>query len=170
MPSRMLFNLSDRDLADLIAWIRSHPVVENDHPENELRFAARLGVALDKFKLEPRQIDHAAARIAPDSANAVAFGRYLARTSCTECHGANLEGGSAGPYPTPSLMVVAAYSEAEFRRLMREGVPRGEPRDLGLMKQVALSRFAHLTEQELVSLYAYLRTLAPGPVATTAQK
>jgi hypothetical protein len=40
---------------------------------------------------------------------------------------------------------------------MREGVPR-DGRKLGLMGDVARSRFVHLTDEEVGALYAYLST------------
>lgn len=52
--------------------------------------------------------------------------------------------------------MIAAYEEADFHRLMREGVPIGG-RDLEMMDDVARSRFAHFAEDELADLYAYLR-------------
>ena len=45
---------------------------------------------------------------------------------------------------------------------MREGIGLGG-RELGLMREVAIGRFAHFTEAEVDALYAYLRTLAAQP-------
>jgi cytochrome c553 len=78
-------------------------------------------------------------------------------TVCTECHGDDLRGTLDGS--TPSLAISAAYSREDFGKLMRTGEPVGG-RELELMKDVALGRFAHFTEPEIDDLHAYLTTLA----------
>lgn len=37
-----------------------------------------------------------------------------------------------------------------------------------MMDDVAKERFSHFREDEVDAIYAYLRSIAPGPVATTA--
>ena len=88
-------------------------------------------------------------------------GQYLAMTACNECHGLDLRGG----FGTPDLAILTAYSDTEFRRLMKEGVAIGGRDSLRLMTMVARDRFAYFTEQEVVDLQAYLRTLVHEPVA-----
>jgi len=51
--------------------------------------------------------------------------------------------------------MMAAYSEADFRRLMRDGAPIGG-RDLELMDDVARARFSQFSEEEIGDLYVYL--------------
>ena len=79
------------------------------------------------------------------------------RPICTECHGLDLHG---TPGSTPDLVIVAAYSRETFTRLLRDGVPL-DKRQLGLMGQVALKRFRHLTDREIGDLYQYLAGLKP---------
>ena len=150
MPSSMFYHLDDADLLSLIAYLRTIPAKETPLPTTEMRILARLGLVLGKYNLEPTQIVHDAPRIAsgPDAA---ARGQYLAQTSCTECHGQKLEGG----VDTPALSIVAAYSPAEFAKLMREGVPK-DGRKLELMRETARGRFSHFDDEELASLHAYL--------------
>ena len=54
---------------------------------------------------------------------------------------------------------IAAYDEAAFRRLMREGVALGE-RELELMSPVARGRFAWFTDQEVADVYAFLTDMS----------
>ena len=68
-------------------------------------------------------------------------------------HGQRLEGSEG----TPALSIVAGYSQMEFARLMREGVPR-DGRKLELMGDVARSRFVHFSDEEVGALYTYLST------------
>jgi mono/diheme cytochrome c family protein len=109
------------------------------------------------FAPEAVEIDHDAPRIDPgDRSDPMATGRYLAMTSCTECHGADLAGDESPVGKTPNLAIVAAYAPEQFRALMREGEPR-DGRDIGLMSEVARKRFAQFTDDELTALYTYLR-------------
>jgi mono/diheme cytochrome c family protein len=82
---------------------------------------------------------------------------------CSECHGLKLEGSpGAGHGAPPDLRIVAAYAAPDFERLMRTGVAVGGRR-LGLMGDVARSRFSHLTDAEVRALYTYLRARAAEP-------
>jgi mono/diheme cytochrome c family protein len=151
MPSSMLFHLDDADLGSLIAYLRTLPDKGSDAlPSTSIRFLARVGLVTGQYKLEPLDIAHDAPR-APNGPDPAAKGLYIAKSTCTECHGQKLEGGET----TPALSVVAAYSPAEFSRLMREGTPR-DSRKLDLMARVARSRFVHLSDDEVNGLYAYL--------------
>jgi hypothetical protein len=55
-----------------------------------------------------------------------AYGRYLARTICAECHGTALRGESNAEFSSPDLRIVAAYSSDAFAQLLRAGIAIGE--------------------------------------------
>jgi len=151
MPSSMFYHLDDADLAGLIAYLRTLPDKGSDTlPATSLRLLARVGLVMGQYKLEPVDITHDAPR-APNGPDPAARGQYLAKSTCSECHGQQLEGSEE----TPALSIVAGYSQAEFARLMREGVPR-DGRKLALMGDVARSRFVHFSDEEVGALYAYL--------------
>lgn len=157
MPSSMFYHLSDRDLGAIIAFLRSAPVTEGPATEISLGPLARLGLLLGKYNPQAELIDHEGPRLAiRDTSDQIGRGRYVALTSCTECHGLDLGGNP--DMSTPSLSIVATYSEEEFARLMRTGVARGE-RDLPLMSSVARRRFSSLSTGETKALHAYLSTL-----------
>jgi hypothetical protein len=59
---------------------------------------------------------------------------------------------------TPNLAIVAAYSEQDFSRLLRTAVPLGG-RQLGLMGEMARTRFVYLTDDEIHALFSYLHSL-----------
>ena len=84
----------------------------------------------------------------------LAWGRYLAMTACTECHGLDLRGFPGDD--APGLRVVAGYPDEAFEALLRTGRGLGD-RELGLMGEVALSRFQHFTDEEIGALRAWLR-------------
>jgi mono/diheme cytochrome c family protein len=157
MPSGMYYHLSDDDLAAILGYIRSVPAHDGPRAEVRLRPMGRVGVLMGMFRPVAEEIDQEAPRFARDPADAVSRGRYLALTACSECHGGDLQGGREG-FP-PSLAIAGAFSPEAFATLMREGVGLGG-RELGMMGDVARSRFAHFTDDEVAALHAYLRELA----------
>ena len=162
MPSAMLAGLGDGDLASILAFLRSRPPGDEDLPD---AYAGPLLRAMLLFYMvrydwgvfAAEEIQHDAPRLDPASADPLERGRYLATTICSECHGGDLQGMPDGSIP--NLAIAAAYSREDFGTLMRTGVPIGN-RDLGLMKEVSLRRFAHFTEPEDDDLHTYLQTLA----------
>ena len=162
MPSSMFYNLDDKDLGALIAYVRTLPVQPDTLPPTDIRILARVGLLVGQYTLEPLVITHDAPR-PPKGPDPTALGRYTAMSSCTECHGMQLEGGP----DTPALSVVAGYSVAEFAKLMREGVPK-DGRKLGLMGRTARNRFSHFTDEEVSGLYAFL-SKQNGPTLATAK-
>ena len=86
---------------------------------------------------------------------ALALGRHLALTTCTECHGPDLNG-----YPgedAPSLIVAKAYSTQDFMRLMRTGITAsGKESATGLMTLVGRGRAIAMTDDEVRALKLYL--------------
>lgn len=157
MPSEMFSRLSDEDLGAILAYLRSLP--PSDGPAPGIRFGplGRLMIVRGEIGLAAERIGERADHAAPDRGDPVAFGRYLALTSCSECHGADLGGSESGL--APDLRIAAAYSPEQFTRLLREGVPL-DGRELGLMKQVAVGRFSHFTDEEIAALHAYARARA----------
>ena len=91
-------------------------------------------------------------------------GEYIAKTTCNECHGFDLRGQVDIDMAMPDLAILAAYSDADFRRLMKSGEAIGGRDNLRLMTMVAKDRFAYFTDDELADLLAYLRTLPGSPV------
>ncbi len=170
MPSEMFYHLSDRQLGQVIAYLRSRPPGEGSLPASRVGPLARL-LLLQAYWFDgwqiyaARAIDHDAPRLSPDPSDAIGYGRYLAQTSCTECHGQTLEGSPADGIP--NLAVAAAYSKEDFTRLMRTGKPMGG-RELELMALVAEKRFAHFTDSEIDALYAYLRQRGGATTAAGA--
>lgn len=166
MPSDMFYYLSDEDLARIIAFIESAEPKESDLPDNRYRIMARLMIALGKFEVDAERVAALGSRPPiPDPGPGPEYGKYLAMTNCTECHGMQLEGGFMGQ--APALNIVKGYSRGEFGRLMKEGVAIGD-RQLGTMASVSRSRFSQFTDEEVDALYAFLHA-TPLPLADAAQ-
>ncbi len=160
MPSEMFSILSDRDLGLIIAYLRSESRGEERLPEARYGPLGRIMGFMFKRQngsvIAAEVIDHQHPA-PPDTGDRAAFGRYLVRSVCSECHGNDLRGAPDGT--TPSLASALAYSVEDFAALMRTGMPP-DGRDLGLMANVARSRFVRFTDEEIAALHGYLQ--APG--------
>jgi mono/diheme cytochrome c family protein len=159
MPSYNFVHLRDADIADLIAYLQSAPVVGKDLPAPRLPWTIRLAIALGKDSAMPAFL-HLVPPLkkANEGDTAIARGEYIAMTTCNECHGFGLRADSPFPGNAPDLIIVSAYSEQAFRTLMKSGTALGG-RELDMMSRVARGRFAHFTDDEVADLYAFLRTL-----------
>ena len=163
MPSYNFARLTDEDMAALIAFLKSAPVVEKKLPKAKLGWPVRWDFArgaevhmVQMVALVPTLKIDAIAE--PQRAR----GEYMAMTMCNECHGLDVRGNSLWGV-TPDLAIVAAYSREEFEVLIKTGLASGG-RKLGLMSLVAPDRFPDLTDSEIDDLYAYLSSLAAEPV------
>lgn len=157
MPSAAYYDLSDADVAALVAWIRSKPPVATQVPPSLIRFWGRMRLAFDVDRPDAAWMDHARPRMAPGiEGPTAAYGRYLAATSCAACHDWHrTDHGTRAP----ALDAVAGYSAAQFERLVREGVA-ADGRTVG--PAVPPHRFPALTADEVTGMYAYLHALTKG--------
>jgi cytochrome c553 len=160
MPSAMFYNLSDAHVASIIGFLQSQAPREEPLPQTYFGPLGRLMLLLFKQDtdtvLAAEAINHDLARLDASPGDPEAYGKYIAMTSCPECHGPDLRG-----WPddnVPSLAIVAAYSLEDFTTLLRTGEPIGG-RELDLMAEAATKGFSHFTDSEIAALYAYLRTL-----------
>ena len=165
-PSGTFHGLSDVDLARILAFLRSQPPAHGVGPALHAGPLGRVGLLTGRFApaavLVRRHATAAPPPTPPHPRDSLALGRYVARTTCTECHGADLRGGGG----TPALVVASAYAPEEFRHFLRTGEAKGG-RELPLMSGVARRRFSRFTDAELGALHAYLRTLATPTGAPT---
>ena len=159
MPSEIFQHLGQADLAALMSYLRTlEPAGGPTQPRLPWQPDAEELIALGKLKPAATAVRETRSIAPIDLGPRYALGRYIARVTCAECHGANLEGGD-----NPDLIVAAAYSREEFESLMTQGIALGG-RKLGeLMANVAIGRFSHLTKHERDELYAYLKARAERP-------
>lgn len=158
MPIHMFQYLSDGEVRDVTAWLRSLPDVANSTlPKTEYSKAIAAAIAdgslpyLDDAKADPGNVPPATRPVEP-----LALGKYLAYTTCTECHGRDLNGWEPND-PTPSLVVAKAYTAEKFARLMKTGeIATGGKSKTGMMSEVAAYRFSSLTDAEVSALKLYL--------------
>lgn len=147
--------LSPGDMRDLIAWLRTVPPSDSDHPpiKRGPMFAQAVAHGLQDSAAEAQRL---AARQPVDVGPAHAEGRYLATLACGECHGPDLKGvRDPRPGDPPDLKVAAAYSPAAFARLLTTGIAQ-DGRPAGAMTEEARKRLGALTRGEVSALRTYL--------------
>jgi mono/diheme cytochrome c family protein len=160
MPSYNFVRMRDADVADIIAFLRTAPVVRKELPRPSLPWSIRLEIARGRDAAMPAYIDQVPPlRRTDDPDRRIARGEYLAMTTCNECHGFSLRADTPWGESAPDLVIVRAYDEAAFHRLMRTGIATGE-RELRMMSPVARGRFAPFTDQEIEDLYVFLTDMA----------
>jgi mono/diheme cytochrome c family protein len=157
MPAATFHDMTDVDLARILAFLKTLPPVPGPGPEVSVGPLGRIGLATGKLKTVTQEIVDTVPP-PPGATPEAEIGRYLARTVCAECHGTSLRGASNPSLTSPDLGVVAAYPPEAFTRLMREGIALGD-RELGLMSSRSRVGFQLLTDTEIAALYGYLRTL-----------
>jgi cytochrome c553 len=154
MPSGSFSQFTDHDIASILAYLRSVPFTEGQRRTRQVGPLARLMFVLGKFKpaaVEVREADSLTSAY-PQRGQPHWKGAYIARTTCTECHGLNLGGNEGRP---PDLRIAAGYSLEQFSHFMRTGKARGN-RELKLMSDMARRRFSHFTDEEIAELHGYL--------------
>lgn len=175
MPSTDYVHFSDEDLADVVAYVRSRPPVDNATPSIRIGPVGRALFVAGKLPiLSAEQIDHANPGPAVVTAAPTAeYGRYLASIGCEGCHGPSLSGGpiaSGAPDWPPAANLTPAgrlkgWSEADFSRVLRTGLrPDGTPVN-AVMPWRNTSR---MSDDEIHALWLYLRTIPAAPTGALA--
>ena len=174
MPFGWYRDISDRDVAAIVAYLRSVPPVRNVVPKSEYR-----------VPLPPNWGSPVTSVPDVSRDDQLAYGKYLANAlgHCTECHTPMVDGkydfsriGLGGrafpnifglgytvisanitPHPTLGL---GAWSDDEIKRAITMGISRDGRR---LLPSMAFSYYAHIDDEDLDALIVYLRSLKPLP-------
>ena len=175
MPSEDFVGMSDRELSDIVAYVRSFPPVDNAVPA--ISFGP-IGFVLAAMGELPLSAERFAERVEhpplpPETEVSATFGKHLIQV-CTGCHRADLSGGPipVGPphWPaagnlTPHEDGLKSWTEEDFITALTtgkrtDGTPLQSPMDL-------MTPYANnMTEVELKALWAYLQSLDPKPTGT----
>jgi cytochrome c553 len=152
MNAAVLWPLGDQDLVNIIAHLRRQPALSPVPRFHDLTFRGRIALVTGEWKVSADQVDRFAPRWGElPLDDAFARGRYLASIVCSECHGADFNGGPVEG--GPSLAILAIYRLEQFRHLLRTGKPI-DGRDMPKMNWIPDVDF---TEQEIADLYVFLR-------------
>jgi len=170
MPYMNFRDMSDEDLASVIAYIRSLPAVRNELPKSSLPDEIKAMIP------PPREVPVSVP--APDLSDPVKRGAYLVKIgNCSECHtprgpegvplpGMEFAGGVTldGPWGrvnsaniTKDASGISYYDEAMFIETVRTGAVKARK----LNSVMPWGYFRNMTDDDLKAIYAYLRTLKP---------
>ena len=161
MPYREYKNLSDEDLASVVVYLRSLPAVHNPLPPSKINFPVNLLV-----RSAPEPVTSA---VPPPATDQISRGKYLVSVGCG-CHNVveklPYAGGESlvGPWGsvvsaniTPDASGISYYTEQTFITALRTGYVGARK----LNSIMPFGKFKNLTDDDLKSMYAYLRTLPP---------
>ncbi len=159
MPTETLQFVSDADLDAGIAYVRTAkpggemmppikkgPEFEELVKKGEMEAAVPTGARFRREEL-------------PDLGPQHALGRYIAQTTCAECHNSQLQGYEDF---SPNLDIAGMYEVPELEHLLTTGEGKAK-KDLGLMSRTARHRFAKLTPRERSAVIAYVKARADRP-------
>ena len=160
MPSQIFHNLSDADLKNLIVYLRSLRPMGAKLPPPKFSVQDKKDIAGGNYKAAAQMVHDFASKQPIDLGPRYALGRYIASTTCEECHGSDLAGTNDPMGKTPDLVIAGSYGRAQFERLITQGIPTPARKLNPMMSGVASTRFTHFTKHERDALYAYLQARA----------
>ncbi len=170
MPYPHYRQMSDEDLASVIAYVRSVPAVRNQLPTTKMPFPL-------SFLIQNVPAPVTATVAAPDQSTPAARGAYLAQmAACSDCHtpqengqpmpGMDFAGGfilyePKGPVAssniTPAPSGIGYYNDATFIQALRVGKVGARP----LHASMPWWYFGKMTDDDLKSIYAFMQTVKP---------
>jgi mono/diheme cytochrome c family protein len=171
MPVNDYVALNERDMAAIIAYLRSLPPVDSQLPQSQLGPLGRVLIATGLADLlSAESVPQTGGFSAEIPAGpTIEYGGYLARTSgCMGCHGATLSGGpipgTPPDFPTPPNITPASaiqgWTDAELAAAIRQGMrPGGSMIDPFMPYEY----YAAMTDEEVAAIIAYVRSVPPKP-------
>jgi mono/diheme cytochrome c family protein len=173
MPAQDFQLMSDQELSDVLAYLRTLPPVDNEVAPLRMGPLGRVLVALGQIRFAADEIpshDTPHPETPPAAVASTEFGQHLAGV-CVGCHRADLAGGpivGGDPSWPPAANLtrhadgLAAWTYDDFVRAMREA-KRPDGTDL-LPPMGPVTNFTrNMRDTELEALWMYLEGLPPTP-------
>lgn len=167
MPSSEYMYLSDQDVADILAWIRTQPAVERDLPARSFGPVGRVLTVLGKVPFQPDLIaadPNARHMEKPARSEPEQLGYYLTRL-CMGCHGHDLRGAppiDPNAPPGPDITMAGSpgnWTYDQFRQVFATGrTPDGRELDPRAMPWQVIGQ---ADAEELEAIWVYLRSQPP---------
>lgn len=165
MPSHEYTYISDEDLGDLIAYLKSVENIDNSFPPQKVGLMAKILHVTGQFNLLPVEIiDHDALRPnTVESGETVDYGLYLA-VGCVGCHGKDYKGGKIAGVPPdwpPAADLTKSgnlkdWTKDSFIHAMRTGEkPNGEK----FSEYMPYAAIGQATDEELGAIWVFLSSL-----------
>ncbi len=165
MPSEDFANLTDHELSDIVAYLRSMPPVNRDMGPVKFGPVFEFLIAKDPKAFVAFTIDHDKPHIVepPVEAPNAELGQHIVQV-CRGCHGPNLSGGKLAGDPdmpivanlTPHETGLKSWSESDFIRALREGKRKD---GTAISKMMPWQAYGQMTDTELKAVWAYLQTV-----------
>jgi mono/diheme cytochrome c family protein len=169
MPSQEFLNLSDHELSDIVAYVKSRPAVDRTIRQVGIGPVFSFVVAFGADALPAFAIDHQKPHAVepPVEAASVELGQHIAQV-CRGCHGENLSGGKVAGDPNMPIVAnltthetgLKGWTEADFLRALREG-KRKDGTDI--LTAMPWKAYGQMNDVELKALWAYLQTVPSVP-------
>ena len=135
-------SMSDRDLGDLIAYLKQIPPVDADLPEKKYGPLIPIAPAIGMFTPVAELIDHNAPRLAdPLPGVTIEYGKYIF-TLCVQCHGNGID------------KKVKKWKQEDFIRSFQTGI-LSNGKQFGTT--MSSETFREMNDMELTALWTYLR-------------
>ncbi len=173
MPSDDFVGMADRELSDIVAYIRSLPPVDAEVPPVSLGpllvvLCATGEMEIEADKVLSHPVEHPVDP--PEVAATAEFGAHAAQV-CTGCHRSNFEGGPIVGAPpdwaparniTPHAEGIQGWTYEQFVAALRESKrPDGTALREPMTKMAPYA--AKMSDTELQGLWAYLQTVPAVP-------
>ena len=171
MPAQVFWNFNDQDLGDVIAYIKSLPPVDSEHPDPQINALGHIMIGAGMFGagIVPANVIAHEQRppVVPIGVTAP-YGEYLVNvTGCHDCHGAQLAGGKSakpGALDAPNLTPggeLRAWTDAQFLQTIRTGVtPSAHALNPAEMPWKSFNSYS---DDELKAIFLYLQSLPALP-------
>jgi mono/diheme cytochrome c family protein len=167
MPAKDFHTMSEQDLSEIIAFIKSVPPVDHEiqeaaHFTGLAKVLMTLGAFGTVFSAD--EIDHSAGfTLAPEPGPTAVYGDYLVSViGCRHCHGENLGGGKspdpASP-PAPNLTPggnLGNWDVPQFKKALRTGLT---PEGRQLTDFMPWKATAYMKDADITAVYKYLHSL-----------
>jgi mono/diheme cytochrome c family protein len=171
MPAGDYAGLSDRELSDLIAYVKSLPPSDHVSPPTAIGPLGKILLGFGVMPINAEEIDHTKPHLAvpPEAAVTVEYGAHLA-SACVGCHRATFNGGkiAQGPPDWPPARnltpagELASWTADDFLKTLRTGVrPNGEPLKPPMADMAKSAR--QMSDVELKAMFLYFQSLPPLP-------
>lgn len=172
MPAVELTAMPDRELAAIVAYVRTLPLTPHELPTTTVGPIARLVDLMHGFPLfSANEVDHTARPEDIPPGRNPAMGAYIV-DGCTGCHGATLSGGPVPGAPVEQMGIppnltfhetgLGRWTEADLRTALREGrTPEGTTLNDAFMPWE--TTFSRLTDEEIGAVYDHLRSVPHRP-------
>jgi cytochrome c553 len=169
MPSDSFAELSDEDMADILAYVHSKPKYDGGTPDPKVGPVGRFLIVTGALPFPSAVV--AQEKLAPSQRTigvTESYGKYLARASgCMDCHGVGLSGGHlrGAPSDPPAQNLTPAgdlghWTFDRFKTTLRTGT---RPDGSHINTFMPWPNFSQMTDDELRAIWLYLKSVPPKP-------